>query len=118
MRSFRSSGEPSADPHEILARMAQGKLRPGDREQVADLARKFQYVPEWIAGHDPGERRDLWQHHAARMGAAATELAQAVRVDDRVAMLGAARQLDARASSATRPSATEPACLAANCCLG
>ena len=95
MKSFRPSGEASADPQEILERMAQGELRPGDREQVADLARKSQWVAERIAGHDPGERRDLWQYHAARMGSAATELAQAVRVDDRVAMLGAARQLDA-----------------------
>ena len=62
---------------------------------MADLARKSQWVAVRIAGHDPGERRTLWQDHAARMGSAAADLAQALRADDRLAMLGAARQLDA-----------------------
>jgi hypothetical protein len=95
MKSLRPAGEAIADPQEILARIAQGELRPGDREQVADLARKARYVADRIAGHDPGERCDLWQLNVARMGSAATELAQAIRVDDRAAMLVASRQLDA-----------------------
>ena len=75
--------------------MARGELWSGDREQAAALARKSLWVADRITDHDPGERRADWQYHAARMGSAAAELAEAVRLDDRVAMLGAARLLDA-----------------------
>ena len=95
MKSLRPSGEAAADPRGILERMARGEFSPGDREQAAELARKSQWVADRIAGHDPGRLRASWQSHAAAMGSAAAELAQALRVDNRVAMLGAVRQLDA-----------------------
>jgi RNA polymerase sigma factor (sigma-70 family) len=94
MRSLQTTSERGVDFQSLLERIARDSEIPPDREQVEVLARKVQWVADWIAEHDPGGDRELWQFHTAKMRLAALDLAQAARIDDRAALLGAARNLD------------------------
>jgi RNA polymerase sigma-70 factor (ECF subfamily) len=66
-----------------------------DREQLAGFARTSDRVARMLAGHHPGEQRLAWLFESARMRQAAGELAAAAEGGDRLALLTAARRLDA-----------------------
>jgi RNA polymerase sigma-70 factor (ECF subfamily) len=75
-----------ADKHRAIA---------ADRELAVELGRKAQNVAREIAGHDPGRDRERWEFHVARMQRAAADLATAAGRSDHLAVLAAARRLDA-----------------------
>jgi RNA polymerase sigma-70 factor (ECF subfamily) len=89
------SAHAKVDADSILHRLVRGEADPPAREQIGALARNSVRVAGLLAEYDPGENRGLWSFQAVRMREAAEGLGRAVRMDDRVAMLGTARRLDA-----------------------
>jgi len=86
-------GEIDADG--ILQRLVRGNGDSPGREQIEAMARNSVRVAEQFLVHDARENRGIWRFHAERMREAADGLGRAVVMDDRVAMLGTARRLDA-----------------------
>jgi hypothetical protein len=95
MAGVGSAAHAEVDADGILQRFVRGEADPPNPEQIEGLARNSVRVAERMAEHDPGENRGLWSFQAVRMRQAAEGLGRAVRMDDRVAMLGTARRLDA-----------------------
>lgn len=94
MQSLHSPSEGETSLESRLQRLLQDGQASGEREHVATLARKAQWVAEQAADVDPGRGRELWLFHAASMRLAALDLGHAARFGDQAALLGAARQLD------------------------
>ena len=95
MASFRTADGDELDLPGLLERLARGDSGIPATEQLGALARKSEWVADRLIAHDPGPDRAIWKGKAARMKGAAADLARAVVQEDRLAMLGAARQLDA-----------------------
>jgi RNA polymerase sigma-70 factor (ECF subfamily) len=66
-----------------------------ERESIISFARLAALVAARIEGHDPGEQPKVWRKYALEMQHSASQLAEASQRDDRLAMLSAARRLDA-----------------------
>jgi RNA polymerase sigma factor (sigma-70 family) len=94
MRSLQSSSRGESSLHVILDEIDRLNGLP-DPEQFAAFARKSEWAANQLTAHDPGEKHEVWQYHAARMRLAAIDLARAANLPDRAAMVGAARNLDA-----------------------
>jgi RNA polymerase sigma-70 factor (ECF subfamily) len=97
MQSLRESSEGQVDWQSVLATVARGQQHPGDQDyrQVEELGRKARRVAAEIADHDPGNHRERWVYHVARMQRAAVDLSTAARRSDQIALIAAARRLDA-----------------------
>jgi RNA polymerase sigma-70 factor (ECF subfamily) len=92
---IRPAAHSEIDPDGILLRLVRGDGdRPG-REQIEALARNSISVAEQMREHGAREDAVTWRLQAKRMEEAAEALGRAVRAEDRVAMLGSARRLDA-----------------------
>jgi Sigma-70, region 4/Cytochrome C' len=94
MSTFKPLSKGDQDIENILTNRFRNEAS-ADREPVISIARLATLVAARIEGHDPGEKRDDWRKYAVEMQHSALQLAQASQRDDRLAMLVAARRLDA-----------------------
>ena len=68
---------------------------PSDLAQIITLARQTAQVATEIETHDPGKNRDEWRNYADEMRRSSVQLAQTTQENNQLAMLAAARRLDA-----------------------
>jgi hypothetical protein len=66
-----------------------------NREPLISYGRLATLVAAQIENHNPGDNKDVWRKYAVEMRDSASQLSEASRRDDRLAMLAAARRLDA-----------------------
>jgi RNA polymerase sigma-70 factor (ECF subfamily) len=66
-----------------------------DPAQILIMARQAVEAATVLETHDPGKKRQDWRDDASQMRGAAVQLAQAAQERDSLAMLSAARRLDA-----------------------
>ncbi len=95
MQSLTLASPGAGDARDRLRTLESDQGAACSAEQVEALARTFQWVAEQTAGIDSGRDREVWLFHAAKMRLAAIDLGEAARNGDRLALLGAARRLDA-----------------------
>jgi RNA polymerase sigma factor (sigma-70 family) len=78
---------------------APASMTPGsstlDPAQMITLARQAAKAAAEIEMHDPGKNRDAWRRYAVEMRQAAVQLTQATQDHNQLAMVSAARRLDA-----------------------
>jgi RNA polymerase sigma factor (sigma-70 family) len=95
MAPFQPSSESGQDWGCLLAALTPSENLPLEPEQVLRLARQAVRSARVVKEHDPGVLRDLWQLYAAEMERSATDLDQAAQDGNRLALVAAARRLDA-----------------------
>lgn len=95
MLPFRPVSQGGLDVEVILSRITRPEAPPADPDEVRLLSYQSVLAANRIEGHDPGLNRSDWRRYSRRMRLAALELSQAAEAGDRLAMLGAARHLDA-----------------------
>jgi RNA polymerase sigma-70 factor (ECF subfamily) len=95
MEPFQPCREGGQDLGRILTALARADAPPPETGQVLMLARLAVRSAAQVATHDPGRLRDDWRDSAREMEDSALELAQASQQGDQLAMVTAARRLDA-----------------------
>jgi RNA polymerase sigma-70 factor (ECF subfamily) len=94
-QGVRAGDHADIDADGILRRLVRGDgVLPG-REQIDALARNSVRAAVQMREHEARERAGTWRLQTKRMEEAAMSLGRAARMDDRLAMLGSARRLDA-----------------------
>jgi RNA polymerase sigma factor (sigma-70 family) len=83
------------DADGILSRLVRGHGDLPGREQIEALARISVRTAEQMLARDARENRGLWRFETGKLKETAEGLGRAVRMGDRVALLGTARRLDA-----------------------
>jgi RNA polymerase sigma factor (sigma-70 family) len=78
----------------VATTVAPRSLAP-DPAQIINLARQAARAATVLETHDPGRNRDGWQSYAMEMRHSAEQLTQATQEHNQLAMLSAARRLDA-----------------------
>ena len=71
------------------------ELLSPDPAQILVMARHAADAATELETHDPGKNRDAWRGFTAEMHGSATQLTQATQAHSQLAMLSAARRLDA-----------------------
>jgi RNA polymerase sigma factor (sigma-70 family) len=94
MSTFKPFSQGDQDIENRLIGRFRDEASP-DREPIISFARLAALVAARIEGHDPGEKRNDWRKYAVEMEDSALQLARASQRDDRLAMVSAARRLDA-----------------------
>lgn len=79
----------------VLARLVGGPSAGAVRERVPALADRAERVAADLEQFDPGRDRVVWRAAAAEMRTSAQALSNRARVGDELAMIAAARRLDA-----------------------
>jgi RNA polymerase sigma factor (sigma-70 family) len=94
MTSLRplSAGVPGVTT--VPTKVAPGSFAP-DPTQIIDLARHATRAAKMLETHDPGKNRDGWRSYAVELRHSAEQLTQAAQEYNQLAMLSAARRLDA-----------------------
>jgi len=80
---------------DVLSRLVRGDSSATDHDRAAELADLALRAATQIEDFDPGRDRLLWRASAAKMKQSAAALAQSARIGDGLAMVAAARRLDA-----------------------
>jgi RNA polymerase sigma-70 factor (ECF subfamily) len=95
MAPFQGRGEGGQGLGLVLTALARAEQPLPEASQVRLLAHQAARSAARVADHDPGWLHDQWRQSASAMETAALELAQATEEHDQLAMLAAARRLDA-----------------------
>lgn len=95
MARFKPESQSMEGFGDLLTRLTSGGRSRTDREEVETLAEKARQTAIFIEDFNPGRDRPLWRATADEMRQAASELSRTVRGENTLAMVVAARRLDA-----------------------
>lgn len=95
MSPFRPTAEGGRGLGFVLAALTRPDNRPMETERALELAHQSAQTARVVKEQDPGILHSLWQQYTIEMERSATDLALAAQDGNRLAMVSAARRLDA-----------------------
>jgi hypothetical protein len=95
MAPFKPQSQGGLGLEDLLAQLARRDSSSIGADRVLLLAYRSARAGIEVRGHDPGVNREAWRTYAEEMRTSGIELAQAAGNNDPLALVGAARRLEA-----------------------